>query len=108
MLTMKILITHFSQTGNTEKIAKAIGEVASQGNDTEIKKMEEVDAGSVSGYDFIFIGSPLHASNLAGPVKKFLEGLQTGAAKKLVGYEPKIKIEDGLTKFTKWYREYLD
>ena len=83
---MKILITHFSQTGNTEKIAKAIGEVAAQGNDTEIKKMEEVDAGSLSGYDFIFIGSPLHASNLAGPVKKFLEALQAGAGKKLAGF----------------------
>jgi len=83
---MKILITYFSQTGNTEKIANAIGEVAAQGNETEIKKMEEVDAGSVSGYDFIFIGSPLHAANLAGPVKKFLEGLQAGAGQKLAGF----------------------
>ena len=83
---MKILITYFSQTGNTEKIAEAIGEVAAQGNETEIKKMEELEAGSLTGYDFIFIGSPLHASNLAGPVKKFLEGLQSGAGQKLAGF----------------------
>jgi len=83
---MKILITYFSQTGNTEKIARAIGEAAAQGNETEIKKMEEVDAGTVSGYDFIFIGSPLHASNLAAQVKTFLENLQAGAAQKLAGF----------------------
>ncbi|MCP4755462.1 MAG: flavodoxin [Proteobacteria bacterium] len=83
---MKILITYFSQTGNTEKIARAIGEIAAQSDETEIKKMEEVDAASVSGYDFIFLGSPLHASNLAGPVKKFLENLQAGAGQKLAGF----------------------
>jgi len=83
---MKILITYFSQTGNTEKIARAIGEVAAQNNETEIKKMEEVDAGAVSGYDFMFIGSPLHASNLAAQVKTFLGDLQPGASQKLAGF----------------------
>jgi flavodoxin len=83
---MKILITYFSQTGNTEKIGRAISEVASQNNETEIKKMEDLDATSVSGYDFIFIGSPLHASNLAGPVKEFLENLPAGACKKMAGF----------------------
>lgn len=83
---MKILITYFSQTGNTEKIGKAIGEVAAKDNETEIKKMEDLDAGSVSGYDFIFIGSPLHAANLAGPVKEFLGNLPSGASKKLAGF----------------------
>ncbi len=83
---MKILITYFSQTGNTEKIARAIGEVAAQGNETEIKKMEELDAGTVSGYDLIFVGSPLHAANLAAQVKTFLGDLQSGAGKQLAGF----------------------
>ncbi len=38
---MKVLVTYFSQTGNTEKIANAINEVASQNNETEVRKMEE-------------------------------------------------------------------
>jgi len=83
---MKILITYLSQTGNTEKIARAIGEVATQGNETDIKKMEEVDAAAVSGYDFIFIGSPLHAANLAAPMKSFLDDLKAGASKQLAGF----------------------
>jgi len=83
---MKILIIYFSQTGNTEKIARAIEEVAAEGNETEIKKMEEVESSAVSGYDLIFIGSPLHAANLAAQVKTFLGDLQSGASKQLAGF----------------------
>jgi len=83
---MKILIVYFSQTGNTEKIANAINAVASAGNETEVKKMEDIDARSVNGYDLLFLGSPLHASNLAGPVKTFLGDLNSAACKQLAGF----------------------
>jgi menaquinone-dependent protoporphyrinogen IX oxidase len=69
---MKVLVTHFSQTGNTEKVAKAIQEEAAQANEVELKKLEEISPGDVADYDFIFLGSPLHAANLAAPVKEFL------------------------------------
>ena len=83
---MKVLVTYFSQTGNTEKIAKAICEEASQANEVDLKKLEDVGAGDIAGYDFIFMGSPLHASNLAGPVKDFLGGLQAGSGQKMAGF----------------------
>ncbi len=83
---MKVLVTYFSQTGNTEKIAKAIAEEASQANEVDLKKLEDVKAGDITGYDFIFIGSPLHAGNLAGPVKEFLGGLQAGSGQKMAGF----------------------
>ena len=37
---MKVLITYFSQTGNTEEIAKVLFDEASQGNDVEMKKLK--------------------------------------------------------------------
>ena len=83
---MKILITYFSQTGNTEKIARAIDEVASKDNETEMKKLEEVEAASVKGYGLLFVGSPLHAANLSAQVKTFLDSLQPGACKQLAGF----------------------
>ncbi|MBL7177134.1 MAG: flavodoxin [Desulfobacteraceae bacterium] len=83
---MKVLVTYFSQSGNTEKIARGICEEASQGHDAELKKLEDVGAGDVAGYDFIFIGSPLHASNLAGPVKEFLGSIQAGSGQKMAGF----------------------
>ncbi len=83
---MKILITYLSQTGNTEKIAKAIYEEASPTHAVETKKLEEVNPENVSGYDLIFIGSPIHAGNLSGPVKEFLDRLQTPTGKKMAGF----------------------
>jgi len=83
---MKVLVTYFSQTGNTEKIAKAICEEASRENEADLKKLEDVSADDFAGYDFIFIGSPLHAGNLAGPVKEFLSGIQAGSGQKMAGF----------------------
>ncbi len=39
---MKILITFFSQSGNTEKIAKAIWEEASLAHEADCKKLEDI------------------------------------------------------------------
>ncbi len=83
---MKILVTYFSQTGNTEKIGKAICEIAAQDNEAELKKLEDVTVGDVAGYDFLFVGSPLHGGNLAGPVKEFLGALEAGSLDKLAGF----------------------
>ena len=83
---MKILVSYFSQTGNTEKIAKGIFEEASKGNQADLKKLEDVGAGDFARYDVIFIGSPLHSANLAAPVKKFFTDIQAGSNQKLAGF----------------------
>ena len=83
---MKVLVTYFSQSGNTEKIAKGIWEEASQAHEADIKKLEDVTAESVSGYDFIFIGSPLHSANLAVQVKEFLTDIQAGSGPKMAAF----------------------
>jgi len=83
---MKVLIAYFSQTGNTEKIAKVLYDEASQENDVEMIKIEEVDPVKLSGYDFIFIGSPIHAANIANDVKGFLEKLPESSGTKLAGF----------------------
>ncbi len=83
---MKVLVTYFSQSGNTEKIARAICEEASQANETELKKLEDITPDNVAGYDFIFIGSPLHAASLAAPVKECLSVLQASSGQKMAGF----------------------
>ncbi len=83
---MKILITCLSQTGNTEKVAGAIYEEASKAHEVEKKKLEEVSAENLSGYDLLFVGSPIHAGNMSAPVKDFLSRLQVPSGKKLVGF----------------------
>jgi flavodoxin len=83
---MKVLVTYFSQTGNTEKIAKAICEEAARDNEADLKKLKDVNPGDVAGYDFILIGSPLHSGGLAEPVKEFLAGIQASSGQKMAGF----------------------
>ena len=71
---MKVLVTYFSQTGNTKKIAEAIyGEIS---GDKEIKELKDVE--SLDGYDLTFFGTPLHAAGPAEPAKKFLQEKTAG------------------------------
>ncbi|MGB3209506.1 MAG: flavodoxin family protein [Desulforhopalus sp.] len=83
---MKVLITFFSQSGNTEKIAKAIWEEASLAHEADCKKLEDITPSDVVGYDVIFIGSPLHSGSLAAPVKECLGVLQATSGQKMAGF----------------------
>ena len=83
---MKVLVTYFSQTENTVKIAKAICEEASLSNEAVLKKLEDISPNDVAEYDFIVIGSPLHSGSIAEPVKKFLSNIEAGSGQKMAGY----------------------
>ncbi|MFX1457705.1 MAG: flavodoxin family protein [Promethearchaeota archaeon] len=60
---MKILITYFSQTGNTEKVAQSIYE-GCRGEEAEIKPIKEVNPTTLSDYDIVFLGSGIYASRV--------------------------------------------
>ena len=83
---MNVLVTYFSQSGNTEKIAKAICEQAAQANKADLKKLEDITPDDVAGYDFIFIGSPLHSGSLTAPVKECLGVIQASSGQKMAGF----------------------
>lgn len=83
---MKALIMYFSQTGNTEKIAKGIYEVVSADLDTECKKLEDVQPDEVVNYDVIFLGAPLHSGDLAVPMKDFLSAMKGREGQQLAAF----------------------
>jgi len=72
---MKVLVTYFSETGNTEKLAKAVFE-AVESYKTEILRIQEVTG--VDGYDVIFIGFPVHSHSVPGKVEAFANKLPEG------------------------------
>jgi len=66
---MKVLVAYMSQTGNTKKIAEAIfGEIQAK---KDIKELKNV--ATLEGYDFVFVGFPMHYGGPAKPAKNFLE-----------------------------------
>lgn len=57
---MKALIAYYSDTGNTEKVARAIFDAVDF--DKEVRTISEVQ--DWTGYDIIFIGFPVHAHSV--------------------------------------------
>ncbi len=70
----RVLITYYSATGKTERMARYIAEgVRFSGNEPAIKKTGELkDAADLEGYDGYIIGSPTYSLDLPKPVDAFL------------------------------------
>ena len=68
---MKVLVTYFSKSGNTEKLAKAIYDGVERKAQKDILPLKEVQ--SVDEYDLIFCGFPVHSSSIPVPVEKFIK-----------------------------------
>ena len=71
----RILISYYSETGNTGKIAQAIGKGAASVSDVEVtlRKTSEVKDEDIPRFDGIVLGTPVHWSNLSVEAKRFLD-----------------------------------
>jgi flavodoxin len=65
---MKTLVTYYTQTGNTRKVAEAIYEGIP--DDKEISPLSELE--DFGAYDLIFYGFPIQAGNPAKDAAEFL------------------------------------
>ena len=83
---MKSLVVYFTQTNNTKMIAEAMFEVLSDNGEAAIETVRRVDLDILDEYDILFVGTPCHDSDLAPPVKGFLERLPKSPKFKLVGF----------------------
>ncbi len=61
MYKLKILITYFSNTGNTEKLANSMKEGLTE-HDVNIIPVKEVEPKTLNSYDIVFLGSGVYAS----------------------------------------------
>lgn len=75
---IKVLVVYHSLSGNTEKMAQAVGEGAKAvaGVQVTMKRVGQVTGDELLGADAIVIGSPVYWSNMAGEVKTFIDSWQ--------------------------------
>jgi len=73
---MKVLVTYFSQTGNTEKLARAIYDGIEKKFSKEISPMEDVK--NLDDYDLIFCGFPVHSSSVPVKAESFIKRIPKG------------------------------
>jgi len=83
---MKVLVAYYSETGNTEKIARAIYEEAAEEHEAYLKRVNSVAANDLSNYDVVFLGSPCHSTDLAAPVKTILDAIPHSPTFRLAGF----------------------
>jgi NAD(P)H dehydrogenase (quinone) len=70
----KVLIIYYSRTGNTKKMAEAIGEgVKKEGLGLEVKKVEDIKVEELLEADGIIIGSPTYYGTMAAPIKELFD-----------------------------------
>jgi flavodoxin I len=72
---MKVLVTYYSETSNTEKVARAVYE----GIDEASKEICPIEAAkNLEDFDLIFCGFPVHASSAPPKVEAFLLSVPQG------------------------------
>ena len=69
-----VLVSYFSHTGNTAKMAEAVASGAkSAGVEVKLKKVEETSLDDLKWSDGIIIGSPTYYGQMAAEVKKLFD-----------------------------------
>ncbi len=84
---MKILVTPFSETGNTKKLAEAItGPAETAAHEVVVSSLQDANPVSLKGFDLVFVGSTCHSSDIAAPVKEWLDRTPSEATPNLAGF----------------------
>lgn len=103
---MKILVTYFSQTGNTKKIAETFFAVsAAKGHQVDLRDVTKVTSQDLNEYALVFIGSTCHSADIAKPVVDLLEGVEGGAKFKLAGF---VTHSTHMPEASEYYREMYE
>jgi len=73
---VRALIIFYSETGNTEKVARAIAEgLERAGVKTLVERIENLRPEEIRHFDLVCIGTPVHYAAPASRVREFLEKL---------------------------------
>jgi NAD(P)H dehydrogenase (quinone) len=70
----KAIVVYDSKTGNTEKMAKAIGEgIREAGLDVEVKRVDDTSLDDLVAADAIVLGSPTYFCSMSGKMKVLID-----------------------------------
>lgn len=93
---MKTLIVYDSVFGNTEKIAKAIGDSLAELTSTEVVKVSEAKLEQLHGTDLLIVGSPTRAFKPTKAIVDFLIQIPSNGLKGIdvAAFDTRINTED--------------
>lgn len=90
---MNRLVVYDSQYGNTEKIARAVGDVLSP---CSVKKIGETNSGDITAADLVVIGSPTYGGRPTIPVLNLLNQLPAHAltGKRVAAFDTRVSEKE--------------
>jgi len=93
---MKALVIYDSFYGNTEQIARAIGDTLGSSAEVEVLKVGEVKPEQLAGLDLLIVGSPTRAFRPTPAITNLLKGIATNGlgGVKVAAFDTRIAITD--------------
>jgi flavodoxin len=93
---MKVLIVYDSVFGNTEKIAKAIGDSFGAEENAEVLKVSDINAEQLKNIDLLIVGSPTRAFKPTKAIVDFLIKIPTDGLKEInvAAFDTRISTTD--------------
>ncbi len=93
---MKALVIYDSVFGNTEKIARAIGEGLGVG-EGGVVRVEQASVEKLVGLDLLVVGSPTRGFSATPAVKQFLNGIPAGSlgGMRVAAFDTRISTAPG-------------
>jgi len=90
---MKTLIVYDSVYGNTEKIARAIGEGIASSGETKIVRPAEANPAELDSFDLVVIGSPTQGGRATQAMQEFLNKIPADALKNksVAAFDTRVK-----------------
>lgn len=87
---MKALVVYDSTYGNTEKIAKAIGDAIA--GEVRVIRASGANLADVSAIDLLIVGSPTYGGKATQPIQDFLDKMPEGVIKgiRVVAFDTRL------------------
>jgi flavodoxin len=92
---MKVLVVYDSQFGNTERIARAIGNALGASPQVEVLRVGTVAPDALQGLDLLIAGSPTQQFTPTTGMKDFIKSLPHEGLKgvKVAGFDTRLTME---------------
>jgi flavodoxin I len=93
---MKALVIYESFFGNTEKVARAIGEALSAGAEVEVVAVSDAGSDRLHGLDLLVLGAPTRAFKPGPATQAWLKALPPNALKgiKVAAFDTRIPVNE--------------
>ena len=93
---MKILLIYDSVHGNTEQIAKTIGNALRARNEIRVLRVSDAKPTDLANLNLLIVGSPTHQFRASPAMKKFLGGIRKRELKDIgvAAFDTRLGMDD--------------